>query len=67
MFGVPDQIPGPLGDQRVTELGMPKMSGVVGALYLVLARWQGRPALQPVTLLDRPNSTSRLRFIADIP
>ena len=43
------------------------MSGVVGALYLMLARWQGRPALQPVTLLDRLNSTSKLQFIADNP
>ena len=46
---------------------MPKMSGVVGALYLMLARWQGRPALLPVTLLDRSNSTAKLQFIADNP
>ena len=43
------------------------MSGVVGALYLMLARWQGRPALQPVTLLDRLNSTSKLQSVADYP
>lgn len=63
--GVPDRIPGPSRDQRATGSGMPKMSGVVGALYLMLARWQGRPALQPVTLLDRSNSKSKLQFAAD--